>query len=335
MEGAATSSKVVVLSGSIVAMSLFSSGCETTSHKAAWSTSPVVLSELSMDTDYDVKRAVARNEHTPPAVLSKLAKESDNEMKMQLVYNHKTPPEVLRMLVEEKGSDKWIKIYAAKNPNAPVDVLEKLIQDNDHDISSAAAKNPNTPVRAIKAESERRQAAVDSKINQAMKEANSGDAIAQQNLGMLYFNYAKEGDKSVEYHREALIWFQKAADQGSKEGQYSVGFVYEEVYGNASEAYKWYKKAAAQGFKEAVYRMNAIETAIAKEDEKKKGLNTGKQLCMGCTSSTACTVSCTGCTACTASCTGCTGCTLVCTGCTGCTCTGCTSGCTGRTGRIN
>ena len=40
-------------------------------------------------------------------------------------------------------------IEAAKNPNTPASLLEKLVADEDEDVRSAAAKNPNTPSSAL------------------------------------------------------------------------------------------------------------------------------------------------------------------------------------------
>jgi TonB family protein len=48
----------------------------------------------------------------------------------------------------------------------------------------------------------------------------------------------------------ALLWFQRAADQGNPDGENSIGFLYEKGWGveqDYAEAAKWYRKAADQG----------------------------------------------------------------------------------------
>ena len=54
--------------------------------------------------------------------------------------------------------------------------------------------------------------------------------------------------------KEAVKWYQKAADQGDAEAQYSLGSHYDEGQGveqDSKEAVKWYQKAADQGHAEA------------------------------------------------------------------------------------
>ena len=49
--------------------------------------------------------------------------------------------------------------------------------------------------------------------------AEAGDAHAQLQLGICYFN----GDGVREDKTEAVIWFRKAAEQGLAKAQYNLG----------------------------------------------------------------------------------------------------------------
>ena len=78
------------------------------------------------------------------------------------------------------------------------------------------------------------------------KKAEAGDAIAQNNLGVMYANgegVPKDAVKAVE-------WYQKAALQGEASAQNNLGAMYangEGVPKDAAKAVEWYQKAAVQG----------------------------------------------------------------------------------------
>ena len=76
--------------------------------------------------------------------------------------------------------------------------------------------------------------------------ADQGDATAQSNLGSMYAN----GDGVTQDDAEALKWYRKAADQGNAWAQYSLGSMYQNGLGvtqDYAEALKWYRLAADQG----------------------------------------------------------------------------------------
>ncbi len=76
--------------------------------------------------------------------------------------------------------------------------------------------------------------------------ADQGDAIAQQRLGICYFNAKGIPKDDV----EAVKWFRKAADKGYAGAQRCLGACYALGRGvpkDEVEAAKWYSKAAAQG----------------------------------------------------------------------------------------
>ena len=95
-------------------------------------------------------------------------------------------------------------------------------------------------------------------------DAEQGNAMAQYNLGYMYFsggNMEQDGQKAME-------WYHKAAAQGYTKAQYGLGRIY--YYGRTTsygeviiekdykEAMKWYHKAAQQGHEEAQYDLGRI-----------------------------------------------------------------------------
>ena len=68
--------------------------------------------------------------------------------------------------------------------------------------------------------------------------AEKGDAKAQYNLGLMYFN----GRGGKQDFKEAVKWHQKAADQGHAMAQYNLGNMYYNGWGvkqDFKEAVKW------------------------------------------------------------------------------------------------
>ena len=76
--------------------------------------------------------------------------------------------------------------------------------------------------------------------------AAEGDADAQYNLGLMYYN----GRGVTQNYQEALRWFKLSAEQGLARGQYMLGAMYYiggKVTQDDKEALKWWRLAAAQG----------------------------------------------------------------------------------------
>lgn len=87
--------------------------------------------------------------------------------------------------------------------------------------------------------------------------ADQGDAIAQFNLGRMYFI----GDGVSQNYQEAATWFSKAAEQGVVEAQFNLGSMYNNGVGvveNDQEAVKWYRKAAEQGNAKAQFKLGSM-----------------------------------------------------------------------------
>jgi TPR repeat protein len=78
-------------------------------------------------------------------------------------------------------------------------------------------------------------------------QAGEGDAAAQYRLGRMY----ERGESVHRDFREAMKWYQRAADQGFPQAQNSLGWFYREGQGVEQDfgaALKWYRKAAEQGW---------------------------------------------------------------------------------------
>ena len=80
--------------------------------------------------------------------------------------------------------------------------------------------------------------------------AEQGDANAQFNLGVLYYN----GEGVSQDYVQARQWFEKAAAQGYVYAQNSLGVLYYKGQGvlqDYVQAHMWYSLAAANGDKKA------------------------------------------------------------------------------------
>src|SRR5665213_3988307 len=98
------------------------------------------------------------------------------------------------------------------------------------------------------------------KFDRQKKLAESGNPIAQYNLGCCYQN----GDGAPQDCNEALKWFRKAAEQGIAEAEYRLGLWYlhqsamppsEKETELKTEAAKWFRLAADQGYAPAQFQL--------------------------------------------------------------------------------
>ena len=84
--------------------------------------------------------------------------------------------------------------------------------------------------------------------------AEAGDADAQYNLGLRYYN----GEGVLQDDKEAVKWWRKAAEQGEAKAQFNLGVMYakgEGVTEDDKEAVKWYQLAAEAGNADAQYNL--------------------------------------------------------------------------------
>jgi len=99
-------------------------------------------------------------------------------------------------------------------------------------------------------------------VGQAMewfqKAANQGYADAQYSLGLMYASRGVAQDD-----RQAVAWFQKAADQGHAKAQYCLGMAYANGLGvtrrDYTQAVAWLQKAAIQGLANAQSELHRIK----------------------------------------------------------------------------
>ena len=89
-------------------------------------------------------------------------------------------------------------------------------------------------------------------IDELKKQAEQGDAEAQNNVGTCFFS----GEGVEKDEKEAFQWFLKAAKQEYAEAKYNVGVCF--LYGDGvekdeKEAFQWFLKAAKQGYAEAQF----------------------------------------------------------------------------------
>ncbi|MBO0334024.1 sel1 repeat family protein [Sneathiella sp. CAU 1612] len=110
----------------------------------------------------------------------------------------------------------------------------------------------------------------DAAISNFEVEANNGNAIAQNNLGLIY----SRGRKIPRNYSVARKWFTIAAEQGFALAQNNLGDMYANnrfVAENYEEGLKWYRLAASQGNIDAQFslgRMYYYGQAVDKDYER-------------------------------------------------------------------
>ena len=89
--------------------------------------------------------------------------------------------------------------------------------------------------------------------------ANSGDAVAEFELGILY----KNGQGVPQDYAQAASWYRKAADQGVAVAQLHLGTLYFKGQGvpqDSAQAEYFFEKAAAQGYQGAARKLRILRT---------------------------------------------------------------------------
>jgi hypothetical protein len=92
------------------------------------------------------------------------------------------------------------------------------------------------------------QVRAQSRFDRLVASADNGDATAQVELGILYYNGMADSPRPD--YAEALKWFQRAADQGNADAQDRIGLMYYSGKGvpqDFAEAARWYRLAAQGG----------------------------------------------------------------------------------------
>ena len=99
------------------------------------------------------------------------------------------------------------------------------------------------------------------------KAADSGYALSQYNLGMIYL-LGQGADRNDE---QAVQLFQRAANQNLPVAQRQLGAMYEAGRGanqDLIEAYRWYSQAAANNDQEAAQSINALSQRLTPDQIK-------------------------------------------------------------------
>ena len=94
-------------------------------------------------------------------------------------------------------------------------------------------------------------------LNELRPLVEQGDAVAQNNLGAVYYN----GQGVPQDYVQARQWYEKAAAQGDANAQNSLGLLYHNGQGvpqDYTKARQWYEKAAAQGDAYAQFNLGVL-----------------------------------------------------------------------------
>ena len=93
-------------------------------------------------------------------------------------------------------------------------------------------------------------------LSELKASANSGDAVAQHNLGSFYDNKERGGRGKARDDRQAVSWYTKAAEQGLADAQFDLGRMYVTGTGITQDVelgVSWELKAAEQGLARAQF----------------------------------------------------------------------------------
>jgi len=94
-------------------------------------------------------------------------------------------------------------------------------------------------------------------------EATNGNAAAQYNLGMLYY----DGKGTPQDYSEAAVWLRRAAEQGYAEAQHNFGALLASGQGvkrDYEQAYVWMSLCAAQDNKGCIEQRDLLAQKLSK-----------------------------------------------------------------------
>ncbi len=112
--------------------------------------------------------------------------------------------------------------------------------------------NPQPESEANSVQSEKLKQEMRLEFERCLKAAESGDAMEQSNLGVLYAN----GVGVEQDPFKAMEWYRKAAKQDNPIAQYHIGSMYlngKGVKQDHKQAIEWFRKTAEQGETDAQY----------------------------------------------------------------------------------
>ena len=107
----------------------------------------IILKQLAVDEDRDVRQGVAANQNTPVAILRYLASDPDILVRQGVAANRNTPVEILKSFA--KNPDFEMLWRLAENPSTPAAILDLSIGDRNNLILQTVARNPNTSTATL------------------------------------------------------------------------------------------------------------------------------------------------------------------------------------------
>ncbi|MEH2201584.1 hypothetical protein [Nostoc sp.] len=107
---------------------------------SAVDTSVVVLEELSLHPQPEVREAVAQNPNTPTKVLLKLGKEFPDAITANPIFN---------LLFLENPESHFVRLSLARSTTTSESAIAQLSKIEDEEILCAVARNPKTPLHIL------------------------------------------------------------------------------------------------------------------------------------------------------------------------------------------
>ncbi len=111
-----------------------------------------VIEKLAKDEDETVRKVVAENKNLPLNILLKLAEDSSFGVRSALAYKNtyskiQTPVELLEKLAQDESEQ--IRQEVANHPDTPEELLIKLANDSSINVKKVLIRNLNTPVTVL------------------------------------------------------------------------------------------------------------------------------------------------------------------------------------------
>ena len=130
-------------------------------------------------------------------------------------------------------------------------------QKKDWKTHKVICKNAQEVKKSLEEQGYRSVEEIDAKLEKHRRLAELGDAKAQYNMGLSYFNGVGVGVDKV----EAMKCYRLAAEQGIAEARFTLGVAYyhgDGVSVDKVEAIKWYRLAAEQGHATAQFNLGCV-----------------------------------------------------------------------------
>jgi hypothetical protein len=102
-----------------------------------------MLKKLAVDSNRQIRRAVARKPSMPVVTLSVMARDDDEDIRRAVSRNIAASHEILEMLSGDENE--LVRCAVAENPNTPATLLATLGVQGTEEVRHAAARNLNAP----------------------------------------------------------------------------------------------------------------------------------------------------------------------------------------------